>query len=66
MSQGPTWRKSGRCANNGCIEAAWGEGTVKIRNSTVPDRIIEIDVGAWIAFIHAVKSDVFQHPRPGT
>ncbi|MFV2099437.1 DUF397 domain-containing protein [Micromonospora sp. LOL_014] len=60
----PTWRKSSRSDNNGgaCIEVANMPHTTAVRDSkdhTGPT--LTFTTTDWTAFIHAVKTDEYNH-----
>ena len=54
------WRKSSRSGNNGCVEVAFVEGRVAVRDSK--DRggpILVFTSLEWVAFIEAVRDREF-------
>jgi len=54
------WLRSSSCASNGCLEVAFTEREVKMRNSNTPeDAIISCDHAEWLAFIVAAKAGEF-------
>jgi hypothetical protein len=58
VADGPTnWRKSGQCESLNCIEVAFDEARVAIRNSASPNGpFIEVTAGAWKAFCAALRA----------
>ncbi len=54
------WRRSGRCADSGCVEmAALGDGCA-LRDSTEPGgAVLRFPAPAWAAFLRAVRSGRF-------
>jgi hypothetical protein len=57
VADGPTnWRKSMQCESQNCVEVAFGEAHVAIRNSASPDGpFIEVTATAWRAFCAALR-----------
>jgi uncharacterized protein DUF397 len=59
-----TWRKSTRSGNNGCVEVAFAEDHVGVRDSK--DRqgpILTFTPTEWTAFIGGVRAGEFELPR---
>jgi hypothetical protein len=59
-----TWRKSTRSGNNGCVEVAFVEDHVGVRDSK--DRqgpILTFTPTEWTAFIGGVRAGEFELPR---
>jgi hypothetical protein len=59
-----TWRKSVRSGNNGCVEVAFVEDHVGVRDSK--DRqgaILTFTPTEWTAFITGVRDGEFELPR---
>jgi hypothetical protein len=57
------WRKSSRSGNNGCVEVAFVEGKVAIRDSK--DRhgpVLVYNPHEWAAFIAAARRGEFDYP----
>jgi hypothetical protein len=58
------WRKSDRSGNNGCVEVAFLEGRVAVRDSK--DRqgpVLVFDSHEWAAFIAAARDGWFDQPN---
>ena len=59
-----TWRKSTRSGNNGCVEVAFVEDHVGVRDSK--DRrgpVLTFTPTEWTAFIGGVRAGEFEPPR---
>jgi hypothetical protein len=57
------WRKSSRSGSNGCVEVAFVEGKVAVRDSK--DRsgpVLLFSSGEWEAFIAAARDGEFNQP----
>jgi hypothetical protein len=57
------WRKSSRSGANGCVEVAFVDGRVAVRDSK--DRggpVLVFDPHEWDAFIAATRNGEFDHP----
>ena len=57
------WRKSSRSGENGCLEVAFVDGRVAVRDSK--DRggpVLVFDPHEWAAFIAAARTGEFSHP----
>jgi hypothetical protein len=54
------WRKSSQCEAHNCVEVAFGDGRVLVRNSTAQDTMIQFTVSAWRTFCAAVKTGDLQ------
>jgi Domain of unknown function (DUF397) len=60
---GADWRKSTLSGNNGCVEVAFVDGRVAVRDSK--DRggpVLVFDPHEWAAFTAAVRTGEFDHP----
>ncbi len=58
-----TWWKSSYCADNTCIEVAWIENHVLIRNSKDQrGPVLEFSRSEWAAFANGVRDGEFQAP----
>jgi hypothetical protein len=58
------WRKSSRSGNNGCVEVAFVEDKVAVRDSK--DRggpVLVFDLSEWEAFIGGARNGDFEPPR---
>nr|MDT0658447.1 DUF397 domain-containing protein [Micromonospora sp. DSM 115978] len=53
-----TWRKSGRCESQHCVEVARFDGGVAIRDSTDPGRHIRFGRASWREFIITLRADL--------
>ncbi len=52
----PIWRKSSRSNSQGCLEVAFGERSVLVRDSKHPDGpVLAISLKAWAAFVTQVR-----------
>jgi len=57
------WRKSSRSGENGCVEVAFVEGRIAVRDSK--DRggpVLLFERHEWDAFIAATRKGEFDHP----
>jgi hypothetical protein len=55
-----SWRRSSRCAVNGCVEVDTSAGTVRVRDSKHPDGpVLTFGVEEWRAFVVGVKGAEF-------
>jgi hypothetical protein len=52
----PQWRRSMYCANNDCVEIAWDNGTVMLRNSTKPRKVVRYTPEEWRVFTRALQA----------
>jgi hypothetical protein len=58
------WQKSTRCANNGCVEVAFVDGQVGVRDSKDPDGpALIFTASEWEAFIGGARDGEFELPR---
>jgi Domain of unknown function (DUF397) len=54
---GAEWRKSSRSTVSNCVEIAFIDGNIAVRNSNHPDGpILAFTFGEWDAFIEGVRS----------
>ena len=54
------WRRSSFCANNGCLEVAFGPGTVSVRDSKHGDSpVLTYNHEEWLAFLAGVRKGEF-------
>jgi hypothetical protein len=54
------WRRSTRCAGNGCVEVALSSGEIAVRDSKRPDGpILTYTRSEWDQFIGSVKAGEF-------
>ncbi|WP_433464665.1 DUF397 domain-containing protein [Spirillospora sp. CA-128828] len=57
------WRKSTRCASNGCVEVArLGRDAISVRATEDPATILSFQPGEWREFTDGVKDGRFDHP----
>jgi hypothetical protein len=57
------WRKSSRSGNNGCVEVAFLEGKVAVRDSKDPGGpVLLYSPPEWAAFIAAARNGEFERP----
>ncbi|MBB6397835.1 hypothetical protein BKA00_004749 [Actinomadura coerulea] len=57
------WRKSTRCASNGCVEVARRvEGTVSVRDTEDTATILSFRSDEWRRFTEDAKDGRFDHP----
>lgn len=50
-----TWRRSGRCESQHCVEVALLTGAMAVRNSTDPTRRLVFSGSAWQAFLKGLR-----------
>jgi hypothetical protein len=58
------WRKSSFSGSNGCVEVAFIDGRIAVRDSK--DRrspVLIFDRREWVAFIRATQNGEFEPPR---
>jgi hypothetical protein len=54
------WRKSTRSGNNGCVEVAFVEDRVAVRDSKDPDGpVLMFESHEWAAFLHGARAGEF-------
>jgi hypothetical protein len=53
------WRKSSRCEGGHCVEVAFRDGGVAMRNSTVPDLQLQLSVDAWRSLVAGLRAGEF-------
>lgn len=57
------WRRASRCASSGCVEIAFTEGGVAVRDSKREDSpVLVYDRSEWEIFVAGVKSGEFDLP----
>ena len=55
------WRKSTRCESSGCVEVAFIENAVAVRDSKVDDSpMLSFSVDSWRAFLDGLRSGEFE------
>jgi hypothetical protein len=58
------WRKSTLSTENGCVEAAFIDGLVSVRDSKAPNGpILRFDPSVWSAFIKDIHEGRFDGPQ---
>ena len=60
-----TWRKSSYSTNDGCVEVAFVDGHVAVRDSK--DRagpVLLFTVAEWTAFVRGVAEGQLSYPQP--
>jgi hypothetical protein len=58
------WKRSSFCAARDCVEfSTHADGTVVLRNSTKPARVVRYTTAEWEAFVSGVKAGEFDPPR---
>ena len=57
------WRKSSRSGNNGCVEVAFGESEVAVRDSKQQGRgpVLQFNAHEWEAFLAGVRNGEFDY-----
>ncbi|MDG4828934.1 DUF397 domain-containing protein [Solwaraspora sp. WMMD1047] len=53
-----TWRRSGRCESQHCVEVARVDDDVAIRDSTDPAHHLRFDRAGWRAFVATLRADL--------
>lgn len=57
-----TWRKSTHSSDGQCVEVAFADGAVGVRNSNNPAAgMVEFTPGEWSAFLKGVRSNEFDN-----
>ncbi len=56
------WRKSSRSGYNGCVEVAFVEGGVAVRDSKDPSGpVLLFTPDEWVAFVGGMRAGEFDH-----
>jgi hypothetical protein len=50
------WRRTSRCESSSCVEVAFGEREVYVRNSRDPHRTLAFTNEEWAAFCAGVQA----------
>ncbi len=50
-----SWRRSSFCANGDCVEVAYWEDRVLVRNSKNPDIVLDVSRSEWEAFLRDIS-----------
>jgi hypothetical protein len=50
------WRRSSRCSDGMCVEAAADHGEVLVRSSTRPDQVLRLSAEQWGTLLAAIKA----------
>jgi Domain of unknown function (DUF397) len=58
----PDWRRSTRCANNGCVETSFMADAYLVRDSKeIGGAILSFGPARWMDFITAIKAGEFSN-----
>ena len=56
----PSWRRSTRCSESGCVEvASTGAGSMMRDSKLDQSPILEFDADSWAAFVAGVRAGEF-------
>ena len=58
-SKSGNWVKSSTCESSACLEVNVGQDTVGMRDSTKPDKVLEVDRSYWIPFVKGLRAGEF-------
>jgi hypothetical protein len=58
-SVAPAWRKSSRCDNDLCVEVAWRDGGVAVRDNSQPQTHLSFDEASWHDLMREVRGGRF-------
>lgn len=58
------WTRSSRCESNACVEVAFVEDKVLVRNSNARSLVVRISHDEWRAFLAGVRRGEFRVPKP--
>jgi hypothetical protein len=56
----PGWRSSSRCDNSLCVEVAWRDGGVAVRDNAQPDTHLSFDVASWRGLLRELRDGGLQ------
>ena len=59
FTEGLRWRKAKQCAGSSCVEVAWADSQVLLRDSKDPGVVLSFTVEEWEAFVGGVKEGEF-------
>jgi hypothetical protein len=63
VEDGLTWTRSSHCADSSCVEVAWRDGEVLVRDSKDPGGPVLRFTGVeWAAFVAGVRDGELQSP----
>jgi hypothetical protein len=51
----PRWRKSSRCDNDLCVEVAWRDGEVAVRDNSRPEIHLTFDRASWHDLVREIR-----------
>jgi len=58
------WRKSSLSGNNGCVEVAFVDGKIAVRDSKDRDgSVLVFNAHEWVAFTRATQNGEFELPE---
>ena len=55
----PAWRKSSRCDHGQCVEVAWRESGVAVRDNTQPGTHLTFDGASWHDLVREIRGGRF-------
>jgi Domain of unknown function (DUF397) len=58
-----SWRRSSACASGDCVEVAYRENRVYIRNSRAAGIILEVNRPQWVEFLATLMSKGANYPN---
>jgi hypothetical protein len=55
----PGWIKSSRCDNDLCVEVAWRDGGVAVRDNSRPGIHLTFDTASWVGLVREIRGGRF-------
>jgi hypothetical protein len=63
VDDGLIWTRSSHCADSACVEVAWRDGEVLVRDSKDPGgAVLRFTRGEWAAFVAGLRDGQLQAP----
>jgi hypothetical protein len=53
------WHRAKYCSDAACVEVAWAQGEVLIRNNERPGQVVRFTRAEWAAFVAGVQDGDF-------
>jgi hypothetical protein len=58
------WTRSKSCSDNACVEVAWQDDRVLLRDAKNPERpFVAFSFGEWASFLNAIRAGRFAPKR---
>jgi hypothetical protein len=61
LDDGLIWHRSTACADNACVEVAFSQDEVMMRNSERPESVTRHSREEWTAFLQGIAHGDFRH-----